>query len=71
MSNFENLSGTTTWVALKAAADDIMFRWAGVDGVSPIAMTTGFDRQKLAFLEAYTGNQIGRASCRERVYSSV
>ena len=58
VDSFKDLPATTSWAAFKAAADDVLFRWAGVDGVSPVAMTGGFDRQKLAFLEAYTGIQL-------------
>ncbi len=53
---FKNLPGTTTWTALRDAADDILFRWAGVD-VMPADPLGGaaFDTRKLAFLEKYFG----------------
>jgi hypothetical protein len=51
---FKNLAATTDWTALKGSAQGILFKWAGVEGVTAISMGGGlFDRQKLAFLEAY------------------
>jgi Ca2+-binding RTX toxin-like protein len=42
--------------ALSAAAETILYRWAGVDGVAVTAIgTDGFDTRKLAFLEKYSG----------------
>ncbi len=57
---FNGLAATTSWAALRDAADNILFRWAGVDGVAPTAMGTGFDRQKLAFLEKIAGQPLVR-----------
>ena len=58
VTNFKVLPATATWTTLKAAADDIMFSWAGVSGTVPTAMTSGFDRQKLAFLEKFMGYEL-------------
>jgi len=59
VSAFATLPPATTLDAMKAAADDILFRWAGVHGVAPTPMGGGvFDQQKLAFLEAYAGYQL-------------
>ena len=44
---------------LRGDAEDILYRWAGVDGVSATAIGTGgFDARKLAFLEKYVGIQL-------------
>ncbi|MBU2588384.1 MAG: hypothetical protein KJ872_09750 [Alphaproteobacteria bacterium] len=50
---------TSDLAALKHAAEEILYAWAGVDGVSadPIG-TEGFDARKLAFLEAFGGQEI-------------
>jgi trimeric autotransporter adhesin len=58
VNGFKGMSASSSWDTLKAAADDILFRWAGVSGVTPTAMTSAFDLQKLAFLEAFSGNQL-------------
>ena len=58
VTNFKNMSASSTWSALQTAAAGIMFRWAGVDAVPPVAMTAAFDRQKLAFLEKWMGTQL-------------
>ncbi|NIJ21113.1 Ca2+-binding RTX toxin-like protein [Sphingomonas naasensis] len=45
--------------ALKAAAEAILYRWAGVDTVPAAALgTNGFDERKLAFLEMFSGYQL-------------
>ncbi|HTU12058.1 MAG TPA: calcium-binding protein [Allosphingosinicella sp.] len=47
---------TTDLAVLKADAEAILYRWAGVDGVVADALGgNGFDTRKLAFLEAYSG----------------
>jgi len=44
--------------ALNAEIEDILFTWAGVEGVSPTARgNTGFDSRKLEFLEAFFGKE--------------
>jgi hypothetical protein len=58
VNGFKGMSASSSWDILKAAADDILFRWAGVSSVAPTAMTSAFDLQKLAFLEAFSGNQL-------------
>jgi Ca2+-binding RTX toxin-like protein len=58
VSSLNALPNTTTWTALKDKVDDILFRWAKVDTVPTTAMTTAFDRRKLAFLEIYAGEQL-------------
>jgi Ca2+-binding RTX toxin-like protein len=52
------MAATSTWTQILGLTDDVLFRWAGVDGVAATAMGTGFDRQKLAFLEKYLGTQL-------------
>ena len=45
--------------ALEAGAEDILYRWAGVDGVAAQSLgSDGFDTRKLAFLEKYTGYEL-------------
>jgi Ca2+-binding RTX toxin-like protein len=53
-------AGTTNDLAtLKADAEAILYRWAGVGGVAADAIgTDGFDARKLAFLEAYSGYEL-------------
>ena len=47
------------WAALRADAQAILFRWAGVDGVAATPMGGGtFDTQRLALLEHYMGQQL-------------
>lgn len=44
---------------LREDVADILYRWAGVDGVTPTAIGSGgFDTRKLAFLEKYVGIQL-------------
>ncbi|HYI49486.1 MAG TPA: calcium-binding protein [Allosphingosinicella sp.] len=44
---------------LKADAEAILYRWAGVQGVAADALgSNGFDARKLAFLEAYSGYEL-------------
>ena len=57
-SSFNALASSTTWATLKDRVDDILFRWAKVDTVPATALTTAFDRRKLAFLETYAGQQL-------------
>jgi Ca2+-binding RTX toxin-like protein len=50
---------TTDLSALEAGAEDILYRWAGVDGVTAQSLgSDGFDTRKLAFLEKYTGYEL-------------
>ena len=59
VTNFKNLAATTDWATLKANAQAILFKWAGVEGVTATSMGGGtFDRQKLAFLETFEGYQL-------------
>jgi len=59
VEDFSELPATTTWADLEADTQAILFRWAGVDGVTATAMGGGtFDRQKLAFLEKYFGYEM-------------
>ncbi|MEM1047722.1 MAG: calcium-binding protein [Pseudomonadota bacterium] len=37
---------------------DILFRWAGVDAMTPTTLGTGLDTQMLAFVEKYSGYQV-------------
>ncbi|MDB5579874.1 MAG: hypothetical protein JWR80_5050 [Bradyrhizobium sp.] len=47
---------STDLPTLEAAAEAILYRWAGVDGVPADAIgSDGFDTRKLAFLEKYSG----------------
>ena len=49
-------SGSTDLSVLKAMAESILYRWAGVDGAAATAVgNDGFDMRKLAFLEKYSG----------------
>jgi Ca2+-binding RTX toxin-like protein len=41
----------------KAFAEQIIYRWAGVEGVSPTSRGTLFDGRKLAALEAFLGTE--------------
>ena len=50
---------TTDLATLEDDAIDILFRWAGVNGVTATALgSNGFDTQKLAFLEKYSGYEL-------------
>jgi Ca2+-binding RTX toxin-like protein len=50
---------STSWSTLRADAQAILFRWAGVDGVTATPMGGGtFDTQRLALLEHYMGQQL-------------
>ncbi|MEL6708798.1 MAG: calcium-binding protein, partial [Pseudomonadota bacterium] len=55
---FDQLA-TNDLAALKQSAEDILYAWAGVDIVAadPIG-GSGFDARKLAFLEAFSGQEI-------------
>jgi Ca2+-binding RTX toxin-like protein len=47
------------WATLRADAQAILFRWAGVDGVTATPMGGGtFDTQRLALIEHYMGQQL-------------
>ncbi|UZE48465.1 hypothetical protein ONR75_27305 [Rhodopseudomonas sp. P2A-2r] len=49
----------TAWSTLRADAQAILFRWAGVDGMTATPMGGGaFDTQRLALLERYMGQQL-------------
>ncbi len=54
-----DMLATSDLAVLKQAAEDILYAWAGVDGVGtdPIG-GNGFDTRKLAFLEAFSGQEI-------------
>lgn len=44
---------------LKAGAEALLYKWAGVEGVAAAAIgSNGFDARKLAFLEKYSGHQL-------------
>jgi Ca2+-binding RTX toxin-like protein len=60
VTSFKGLAANSSWATLRDAADNILFRWAGVDGVAATAMTSAFDRQKLAFLEKIAGQDLVR-----------
>lgn len=52
VTNFKAIAATSTWATLKAAADDIMFKWAGVDGVAATAMgANDNNRSKIEFIQ--------------------
>jgi len=55
---FADLPVGTSWADLRADAEAILYRWAGVDGVTADAMGTDFDTRKLAFLETYFGLEL-------------
>jgi hypothetical protein len=46
---------------LDAAITDILYRWAGVDGVDPDSRGGNFDAQKLEFLEHFYGESFTQA----------
>ncbi len=46
VTSFKALPVTSTWTTLKNAADDIMFKWAGVDGVAK--NDNAFNREGIA-----------------------
>jgi len=49
-------STSTDLAVLKSEAENLLYRWAGVDGVAADAVGgNGFDARKLAFLEKYSG----------------
>ncbi|HJQ57598.1 MAG TPA: calcium-binding protein, partial [Vineibacter sp.] len=53
------LPAGTSWADLRDAADDVLLRWAGVDGIAATPFAAGtFDTQRLAFLEKYTGQTL-------------
>ncbi len=69
MSMDETLLGMVQDIAVEASAllfgsafgiqgkiEDLMYRWAGVDGVDPASRGGSFDARKLEFLEKYTGS---------------
>jgi Ca2+-binding RTX toxin-like protein len=58
MQNFVALPPTTPLATIKQNVASLLLRWAGVDGVAPTAMGSGFDQQKLAFVEKYFGHQV-------------
>ncbi len=52
-------NGSAGVAALRDDVADILYRWAGVDGVAATAIGSGgFDTRKLAFLEKYLGAQL-------------
>jgi Ca2+-binding RTX toxin-like protein len=53
------VNATTDLAVLKAGAEAILYKWAGVDAVAADAIGTGgFDARKLAFLEKYSGYEL-------------
>ena len=55
---FDQLS-TSDLLVLKQAAENILYAWAGVDGVVADQIgANGFDMRKLAFLEKFSGQEI-------------
>jgi len=58
VSGFAALPSTTSYAGLKADAEAILYRWAGVDGVAATAMGPDFDERKLALLETYFGYEM-------------
>lgn len=54
-----NQMATSNLATLKSVAEAILYSWAGVENVAadPIG-SNGFDARKLAFLEAFSGQQI-------------
>ncbi len=58
VATFAALPETAKWGGLKDRADDILFRWAGVDGVAATPIAAGLDARKLAFLEKYFGYEL-------------
>ncbi|HMB09668.1 MAG TPA: hypothetical protein VKP01_03665, partial [Saliniramus sp.] len=55
---FADLPVGTSWADMRADAEAILYRWAGVDGVTADTMGTDFDTRKLAFLETYFGLEL-------------
>ena len=41
---------------MQGKIEDIMYRWAGVDGVDPVSRGANIDARKLEFLESYLGD---------------
>ncbi|MGB5777844.1 MAG: calcium-binding protein, partial [Allopontixanthobacter sediminis] len=58
VQSFDSLS-TNDLAVLKQAAEDILYAWAGVDGIAADPLgSNGFDMRKLAFLEKFSGQEI-------------
>ena len=58
MQNFVTNTSTMSFTdnaALNTAVQNIAFRWAGIDGISPSATTQGLNTQTMMFLESITG----------------
>jgi len=55
---FAGLTGISSWQALEDSVADILFRWAGVDGLPSTPLADGLDAQMLAFLETYLGYEL-------------
>lgn len=52
-------NSTNDLITLKAGTEEILYKWAGVEGVATTALgSNGFNLRKLAFLEKYTGTQL-------------
>jgi hypothetical protein len=58
VTSFKALPATTSWAAFRDAADDILFRWAGVSSVTPTAMTGVFETINLANDNHYYNDQL-------------
>ena len=58
VDDFSELPTSTSWADLRAGAEAIILRWAGVDGVAPGALGPDFDLRKLAFLEKWFGVEL-------------
>ncbi len=54
-SSFDMTTSFANGASLDSAITDIMYRWAGVDGVAPNSRGGSFDAQKLEFLEEFFG----------------
>lgn len=61
MSSFANKTSadyfTTNSTILDQDIENILFRWAGVDGIDPNSRGEFVDARKIAFVEAYNGNE--------------
>jgi hypothetical protein len=65
-SNATLLTQVTAFKALTIAApatmltsaEQILYTWAGVSAVTPVAMGASFDTRKLAFLEKFNGREM-------------
>jgi Ca2+-binding RTX toxin-like protein len=58
VEDLPELAEITSWAQMQSAAEAVLYRWAGVDGVTPVALGADFDTRKLAFLESFVGYQL-------------